>query len=88
MLEQISLFDTPAVQVDEARWNIYQGDKLLGFYELDRIGWQYKSCVGPMCGGGGPLREGESIERSLNHAIKVLKHHYKQTKGHAEEEAE
>lgn len=88
MLEQISLFDTPAVQVDDAHWNIYQGDKLLGFYELDHIGWQFKSCVGPMCGGGGPLDEGEDIERSLNHAIKVLKHHYKQTKGHAEEEME
>jgi len=86
MLEQISLFDEPAVQVDETHWNIYQGDKLPGFYELDHIGWQFKSCVGPMCGGGGPLREGESMERSLNHAVAVLQRHYEQTKNYVEVE--
>ena len=88
MIEQLNLLDEPIVQIDETHWNIYEGSKLIGIYELDRIGWQFKSCVGPMCGGGGPLDEGEDIERSLNHAIKVLKHHYKQTKGHVEEEAE
>ena len=86
MSEQIDLFDMPAIQVDATHLNIYEGDKLIGIYELDRIGWQFKSCVGPMCGGGGPLDEGEDIERSLNHAIKVLKHHYKQTKGYVEVE--
>lgn len=88
MSDQIDLFDMPAMQVDATHWNVYEGSKLIGIYELDRIGWQFKSCVGPMCGGGGPLDEGEDIERSLNHAIKVLKHHYKQTKEHVEEEAE
>ena len=86
MSDQIDLFDMPAMQVDATHWNIYEGSKLIGIYELDRIGWQFKSCVGPMCGGGGPLDEGEDIERSLNHAIKVLKHHYKQTKGYVEVE--
>ena len=86
MSDQIDLFDMPAIQADATHWNIYEGNKLIGIYELDRIGWQFKSCVGPMCGGGGPLDEGEDIERSLNHAIKVLKHHYKQTKGYVEVE--
>lgn len=86
MTEQTNLFDMPAVQVDTTRWNIYDGSKLIGVYELDKIGWQFKSCVGPMCGGGGPLDEGEDIERSLNHAIKVLRHHYKQTKNYVEVE--
>lgn len=84
MSEQTNLFEMPAVQVDAAHWNIYEGDKLIGIYELDRIGWQFKSCVGPMCGGGGPLDEGEDIERSLNHAINVLKHHYERTKNYVE----
>lgn len=86
MSEQTNLFEMPAVQIDATHWNIYQGDKLIGFYELDRIGWQFKSCVGPMCGGGGPLDEGEDIKRSLNHAINVLQHHYEQTKGYVEVE--
>ena len=82
MSDQIDLFDMPAMQVDATHWNIYEGSKLIGIYELDRI----KSCVGPMCGGGGPFHEGENIERSLNHAIKVLRHHYKQTKNYVEVE--
>ena len=86
MSGQTNLFDMPAMQVDATNWNIYEGDKLIGIYELDRIGWQFKSCVGPMCGGGGPLHEGESIERSLNHAIKVLRHHYTQTTNYVEVE--
>jgi hypothetical protein len=86
MKEQTNLFEMPAVQVDAAHWNIYEGNTLIGVYEIDRIGWQYKSCVGPMCGGGGPLREGESIKRSLDHAIKVLQRHYEQTKGYVEVE--
>lgn len=86
VMEQISLFDNTTVQVDATHWNIYEGSKLLGVYELDRIGWQFKSCVGPMCGGGGPLREGESMERSLNHAVAVLKWHYEQTKNYVEAE--
>ena len=86
MSEQIDLFDMPAIQVDATHWNIYEGSKLIGMYELDRIGFGFKSCVGPMCGGGGPLDEGEDIERSLNHAIKVLKHHYEQTKNYVEVE--
>ena len=86
MTEQTNLFDMPAIQVDATHWNIYDGSKLIGVYELDKIGWQFKSCVGPMCGGGGPLDEGEDIERSLNHAIKVLKRHYEQTKNYVEVE--
>ena len=86
MTEQTNLFDMPAIQVDATHWNIYEGNKLIGVYELDKIGWQFKSCVGPMCGGGGPLDEGEDIERSLNHAIKVLKRHYEQTKNYVEVE--
>ena len=84
MTEQTNLFDMPAIQVDATHWNIYDGSKLIGVYELDKIGWQFKSCVGPMCGGGGQLDEGEDIERSLNHAIKVLKRHYEQTKNYVE----
>ena len=87
-MEQVSLFDMPAIQVDETHWDIYEGSKLIGRYELDNIGWQFKSCVGPMCGGGGPLDEGEAIERSLNHAIKVLKHHYEKTKNYVEDDEE
>lgn len=88
MSGQTNLFDMPAMQVDATHWNIYEGDKLIGIYELDRIGWQFKSCVGPMCGGGGPLDEGEDIERSLNHAINVLKRHYEKTKGYVEDVTE
>lgn len=86
MSEQTNLFEMPAVQVDATHWNIYEGSKLIGVYEFDKIGFEFKSCVGPMCGGGGPLDEGEDIERSLNHAIKMLKRHYEQTKGYVEVE--
>lgn len=48
MSDQIDLFDMPAIQADAMHWNIYEGNKLIGIYELDRIGWQFKSCVGPI----------------------------------------
>lgn len=80
-LDQLNLFDTPAVQIDETHWEIFDGSKLIGVYELDKIGFEFKSCVGSMCGGDGPLDEGEDIERSLNHAIVVLQRHYRNIRG-------
>ena len=54
-MDQLNLFDIPAVRIDETHWEIYDGSKLIGYFEVDKIGFVFKSCVGPMCGGGGPM---------------------------------
>ncbi len=85
-MDQMNLFDIPAVRIDETHWEIFEGSKLIGTFEIDRIGWQFKSCVGPICGGGGPLGDGEDIDRPLNHAVVTLRNHYRELRGKTEVE--
>ncbi|CZR10900.1 hypothetical protein [Trichococcus collinsii] len=80
-MDQLNLFDTPAVQIDEKHWEIFDGNRLVGTFELDEIGFEFKSCIGPICGGGGPLDAGEDITDSLNHAVVTLQRHYRITRG-------
>lgn len=81
MIEQTDLFDMPAIKVDESHWNIYEGSTLVGYFEIDKIGFEFKSCIDPICGGGGPLDAGEDFSPALDHAVKILRRHYKQVKG-------
>ena len=84
-LDQLNLFDIPAVQIDETHWEIYDGSKLIGYFEVDKIGFVFKSCAGPMCGGGGPMYEGEEVIDFLNHAVVVLQRSYRQMREKKEE---
>lgn len=85
MTEQTYLFDMPAVQVDATHWEIYEGDKRIGYFESDGKSYDFRSSVGPVFGGNGGSSEG-SLPEMLDHVVKSLRHHYKQTKVYVEVE--
>ena len=77
MLEQINLFENPAVQVDETHWDIYEGSKLIGKFESDGKSYDFHSCVGPYFGGNGGIWDGFTMHEVLDHVVKALQYHYK-----------
>ena len=69
MIEQLNLLDEPIVQIDETHWEIYAGNKIAGYFEIDATGWEFTTVRGPLIGAGGPLGKGENYDMYLNHAV-------------------
>ena len=82
MNQQLDLFDSPSVQVDATHWNIYEGDKLIGKFESDGRSYDFHSCIGPYFGGNGGIWDGFTLQGVLDHVVKALRHHYRNTKGY------
>ena len=78
-MEQVSLFESPAVRIDETNWEIYDGKKLIGYYEVDGTGYDFRSCAGPGYGGNGPMWE-YTAESMLEKVSESLIRHYRLTK--------
>ena len=38
-------------QVDAGRWEIYEGIRVIGYFESDGKSYEFKSCAGPTIGG-------------------------------------
>jgi hypothetical protein len=73
--KQISFLDS-CIQVDAEHWEIYEDDKLIGYFESDGQSYDFRSCAGPAIGGNGQIYGDQPIRWYLKHFAKTLKINY------------
>ncbi len=63
-------------QVDAYRWEIYEGLRLIGYFESDGKSYEFKSCAGPTIGGNGGIYGNQPVEWFLQNCAKAMKINY------------
>ena len=63
-------------QVDAGRWEIYEGIRVIGYFESDGKFYEFKSCTGPTIGGNGEIYGNQPVKWYLVHFAKTLKINY------------
>ena len=49
-------------QVDAGRWEIYEGIRVIGYFESDGKSYEFKSCAGPTIGGNGEIYGNQPVK--------------------------
>ena len=63
-------------QVDAGRWEIYEGIRVIGYFESDGKSYEFKSCAGPTIGGNGEIYGNQPVEWFLQNCAKTMKINY------------
>ena len=63
-------------QVDAGRWEIYEGIRVIGYFESDGKSYEFKSCAGLAIGGNGEIYGNQTVKWYLVHFAKTIKINY------------
>lgn len=63
-------------KVDVGSWEIFEGDRRIGYFESDGKSYEFKSCAGTTIGGNGEIYGNQPVKWYLEHCAKTLKMNY------------